>query len=80
MMAIVAASPSGLPSSLATIQDVWAFLQVTAGTAPLPAEPPIGGSVWTIVIPAFLFVGSFLGTYFLYRRFSRVESQEEGIP
>ena len=47
--------------------------QVAEGIEPLPAEPPIGGAVWTIVIPAFLFVGSFLGTYLLYKRFSREE-------
>jgi hypothetical protein len=38
---------------------------------PLPATPPIGGFIWTVVIPAALFVGSFLGTYLLYRRFSK---------
>jgi len=43
--------------------------------APLPAEPPIGGMVWTVVIPAVLLLGSFLGTYLLYRRFSRVEGE-----
>jgi hypothetical protein len=41
--------------------------------APLPAGPPIGGPVWTVVIPAILFIGSFLGTYLLYKRFSREE-------
>ncbi len=41
--------------------------------APLPVDPPIGGVVWTVVIPALLFVGSFLGTYLLYRRFAREE-------
>ena len=48
--------------------------QAGEGMAPLPAEPPIGGPVWTIVIPAALFLGSFLGTYLLYRRFSKTES------
>jgi hypothetical protein len=41
--------------------------------APLPADPPIGGAIWTVVIPAILFIGSFLGTYLLYRRFSKGE-------
>jgi hypothetical protein len=41
--------------------------------APLPASPPIGGFIWTVVIPAALFVGSFLGTYLLYKRFSKEE-------
>jgi hypothetical protein len=41
--------------------------------APLPADPPIGGLVWTVLVPAALFVGSFLGTYLLYKRFAREE-------
>lgn len=40
---------------------------------PLPASPPIGGFIWTIVIPSILLLGSFLATYFLYRRFAREE-------
>lgn len=43
--------------------------------APLPASPPIGGFIWTVVIPAVLFVGSFLGTYLLYKRFSKEEGK-----
>ena len=50
--------------------------QTTPGMAPLPASPPIGGVVWTVVVPAALFLGSFLGTYLLYRRFSKED--EEG--
>ena len=37
---------------------------------PLPAEPPIGGPFWSIVVPALLFAGAFLATYRLYRRFA----------
>lgn len=44
--------------------------------APLPVDPPIGGPVWTILIPSLLFLGSFLGTYLLYRRFSRTQDSE----
>lgn len=44
-----------------------------AGTTPLPAEPPIGGVVWTVVVPAVLLVGSFVATYLLYRHFAREE-------
>ena len=51
-------------------------LQVAAGgVAPLPAEPPIGGPLWTLVIPALLLLGSFLGTFLLYRKFAE---EEEG--
>lgn len=45
------------------------------GVAPLPAEPPIGGPFWTVVIPAILLTGSFLGTYLLYKRFAGEEEQ-----
>ena len=50
-------------------------LQTTPGMAPLPAEPPIGGPIWTVVIPAVLLIGSFLGTYLLYKRFSKEEGE-----
>ena len=38
---------------------------------PIPAEAPISGMVWTVVVPAVLFVVAFLATWGLYRRFSR---------
>ena len=38
---------------------------------PIPAEPPIGGPLWTIVVPAALFAVALLATVLLYRRFSR---------
>lgn len=38
---------------------------------PLPAEPPIGGPFWSVVVPALLLVVSFGATFLLYRRFSR---------
>ena len=56
-------------------KEVAAAVQASEAMAPLPAEPPIGGFVWTVVIPAILLLGSFLGTYLLYRRFSRVEAR-----
>lgn len=54
-----------------------ASAQATPGMAPLPASPPIGGAIWTVVVPAVLFLGSFMGTYLLYRRFSKREEEEE---
>jgi len=45
--------------------------QETGPMAPLPADPPIGGFLWTVVIPSALLIGSFLATYLLYRRFSK---------
>jgi len=52
------------------------LLQGGTDPVPLPAEPPIGGPVWTILIPAVLFLGSLLGTYLLYKKFSGVEVGE----
>jgi len=52
-----------------------AAFQATPGMAPLPAEPPIGGAIWTVVVPALLLLGSFLGTYLLYKRFAKEEGE-----
>jgi len=48
--------------------------QATEAMAPLPAEPPIGGAIWIVVVPAILLVGSFLATFYLYKRFAREEA------
>lgn len=45
------------------------------GMAPLPVDPPIGGFFWTIAVPTVLFLGSFIGTYLLYRRFAGEEEE-----
>jgi hypothetical protein len=63
-------------TTLAGAAVISIALQATPGMAPLPADPPIGGPVWTVVIPAMLFAGSFLGTYLLYKRFAK---GEEGV-
>jgi hypothetical protein len=45
---------------------------LTVGQGPaarIAAEPPISGPIWTIVIPAILFIVAFGATYLLYRRF-----------
>jgi hypothetical protein len=60
------------------MMDLFALLpavQEATGMAPLPVDPPIGGLVWTVVVPAFLLFGSFLGTFLLYRRFARAEER-----
>jgi hypothetical protein len=49
------------------------LLQVAAER--LPAETPIGGPLWTYVVPALLLLVASAGTWLLYRRFS---SQEGG--
>ena len=62
----------------ALVGSTWAVgtaLQATPGMAPLPADPPISGAIWTVFIPALLFLGSFMGTYLLYKRFAKEEGE-----
>jgi hypothetical protein len=47
------------------------LLQAVAAPAALPAEPPIDGPFWTIVVPAILFLISAGATFLLYRHFLR---------
>ena len=44
--------------------------------APLPAEPPLGGPGWTVVVPAILFLVTAAGTWALWRRFADQEDDE----
>jgi hypothetical protein len=37
---------------------------------PIPAESPIGGPLWTWVVPALLFLVAFVATWMLYRHFA----------
>lgn len=51
-------------------------LMLAAATAgaqpePLPATPPAGGVVWSIVVPALLFSVALGATVMLYRHFAR---------
>ena len=43
------------------------------GMERIPASPPIGGPLWTIVIPAALLIVSVVLTIMLYRKFSNSE-------
>lgn len=47
-------------------------LAVTVGASPepLPAEPPIGGPLWSLLVPALLFAVAFAATFLLYRHFA----------
>ena len=38
--------------------------------ARIPAQPPLGGPVWTIVVPALLLLFTAVATAMLYRRFA----------
>ena len=37
---------------------------------PIPAEPPMGGVFWSVVVPAGLLLVTFFATYLLYRHFA----------
>lgn len=41
---------------------------------PLPAETPIGGPLWSLVVPALLLAVAAFGTFLLYRHFARREN------
>ena len=60
---------------MAGFAALLALVQEAGGPAPLPADPPIGGPIWTVVIPAALFLGSSLGTFLLYKRFAGGERE-----
>jgi hypothetical protein len=47
------------------------FASQVADSLALPVESPLGGPVWTAVVPAVLFFIAFAATYLLYRRFAR---------
>ena len=38
---------------------------------PIPAEPPIQGVLWSVVVPALLFAVALIATILLYRRFAK---------
>ncbi len=53
--------------------DGTSVLVAVSAVDPIPADPPVGGPLWTLVVPALLFLVAFAATYLLYRRFSRPE-------
>jgi hypothetical protein len=42
----------------------------SAGVEPLPAKAPIGGVVWSVVVPGLLFVTALGATWLLFRHFA----------
>lgn len=48
------------------------------GRIPLPADPPIGGPLWTVAVPILLFLVALAATILLYRRFSGDGGGDEG--
>ena len=60
---------------MAGLAALLALIQEAGGPVPLPADPPIGGAIWTVVVPAILLMGSSVGTYLLYKRFAGGEGE-----
>ncbi len=54
-------------SPLALVRAVFSAQEALQ---PLPAEPPIGGPLWTVVIPALLLGLATVATWMLYQAFS----------
>ncbi|MGD2154021.1 MAG: hypothetical protein PVG79_12195 [Gemmatimonadales bacterium] len=52
-----------------TLADFAACVQ-SGAVAPLPAEAPIGGPLWSVVVPALLLTVAAFGTFMLYRHFA----------
>jgi hypothetical protein len=46
------------------------LIQAATTVTPIPAEPPIGGPIWTLVVPALLLLFTAVATAMLYRRFA----------
>ncbi len=63
--------------SAAGVAAALALASQEAARAPLPAEPPIGGSGWTVVVPAVLFLVTAAGTWALWRHFAHQDDGEE---
>ena len=61
---------STLIGAACLVASVPVLAQVAAPER-LPAQPPIHGVLWTVVLPILLFGISFWAAYALYRRFSK---------
>jgi hypothetical protein len=46
--------------------------------SPIPASSPIGGPLWTWVVPVLLFAVALFATLALYRRFSTQPAGDDG--
>jgi hypothetical protein len=61
--------------SVAWLSLAAAILASQDAPSTLPAEAPIGGVLWSVVVPALLLVVAASGTFLLYRRFSGEDDQ-----
>ena len=44
---------------------------------PIPADPPIGGPFWSLIVPILVFGGSLASTYLLFRHFARAAQDDD---
>jgi hypothetical protein len=65
-----------MSGALGVVAALAVVMAQDAGRAPLPAEPPIGGPGWTVVVPALLFLVTAGGTWALWRRFADKDEDE----
>jgi hypothetical protein len=64
------------PLSAPTL-GIAAAMSGLGAVEPIPAESPIDGALWTIVLPALLFATACAATYLLYRHFAD-QNPDEG--
>jgi hypothetical protein len=55
---------------------ILGILSQVEAARPIPAEAPIGGFFWSVVLPALLLAVAFVGTLLLYRRFAGQEGKD----
>ncbi len=73
-LARIGAGVVAMPAAVRSLGRDTTSTAVQAVTRqPLPAKPPIGGPVWTVVVPAALLIVSIWGTWMLYRHFAGEE-------
>ena len=46
--------------------------------SPIPAQPPMGGVFWSVIVPAALLLFTFWATYLLYRHFAGRSAGDKG--
>lgn len=69
-----------MSAALAGLHAAWSVALAVAAQdsarAPLPAQPPISGPGWTVVVPALLFLVTAAGTWALWRHFADEDDEE----
>lgn len=65
-----------MSAGIAPLLGLALTLAQDTSRVPLPAEPPIGGPGWTVLVPALLFLVTAGGTWALWRRFAGKDEHE----